>query len=49
MMCASDDDWDEFLLTDSNLRLSTQTDEGGGCISFENQELMENVLNCARY
>jgi hypothetical protein len=34
---------------DSNLRLSTQTDEDGGRISFGNPELMENILNCARY
>jgi hypothetical protein len=28
---------------------SMRTDEDGGCISFGNQELMENTLNCARY
>ena len=24
-------------------------DEDSGCISFWNQELMENIVNCARY
>jgi hypothetical protein len=28
---------------------SMWTDEDGGSISFGNQELMENILNCARY
>ena len=28
---------------------STRTDEDDGCISFGNQEMMENILNCARY
>ena len=28
---------------------TSQREEGSGCISFGNQELMENILNCARY
>ena len=28
---------------------SMRTDEDDGCISFGNQELMENISNCARY
>jgi hypothetical protein len=43
MMCASYDDWDEFLLTDVTFACSMPTDEDGGCISFGNQELAENV------
>ena len=48
MTYASDNNWDEFLLI-VNFACSTRTEEDGGCISFGNQEGMENILECARY
>jgi hypothetical protein len=39
----SDNDWDDFLLMDSNPCLKFMKGENGGCISFGNQELMENI------
>jgi hypothetical protein len=46
---ASDDNSEELLQMDSNLCLKFTKSRSGGFISFGNQELRENILNCARY
>jgi hypothetical protein len=49
-MYASDDNWEEILLMDSiTFASSSRKAEDGGFISFGNQDLRENILNCARY
>jgi hypothetical protein len=43
------DDWEEFFLMIAAFALSSGRAEDSECISFGNEEMRENILNCARY